>query len=114
MTRTPLILSLAITAAACNPEPEVIDTAGQETALASGIEALSLLGDTLRPPVQPENVREVYQARFEEAQDALVEAPEDADALIWMGRRTAYLGHYRDAIEIYSNAIARSKSRTVR
>ena len=31
----------------------------------------------------------------------------DADALIWVGRRTAYLGRYREAIDIFSDGIAR-------
>ena len=31
----------------------------------------------------------------------------DADALIWLGRRTAYLGRYREAIQIFSDGIAR-------
>ena len=34
-------------------------------------------------------------------------APDDADAWIWFGRRTAYLGHFRDAVEIYTRAIER-------
>lgn len=75
------------------------------SALPPGAEAISFLGDTLMPPEQPENVRAVYLERYAEAQDALVEAPEDADALIWMGRRTAYLGQYRAAIEVYTNAL---------
>ncbi len=31
----------------------------------------------------------------------------DADALIWVGRRTAYLGRYREAIELFSDGITR-------
>lgn len=97
---------LAAGLSACGAESDGSAEAPQTAmALPPGVEAISLLGDTLTAPEQPESVREVYMARFEEAQDALIEAPEDADALIWMGRRTAYLGHYRDAIEIYTNAI---------
>ncbi len=33
--------------------------------------------------------------------------PDDADALIWAGRRTAYIGRYREAIGIFSEGIAR-------
>lgn len=98
-----------LTAAACAPAdggdgaeaPETADT----PALPEGAEAISFLGDTLYPPEQSEAVREVYQARYAEAEDDLVENPEDVDAIIWMGRRTAYLGLYRDAIEIYSHGI---------
>ncbi len=33
------------------------------------------------------------------------EDPGDADRIIWLGRRTAYLGRFRDAIEIYTRGI---------
>jgi tetratricopeptide (TPR) repeat protein len=72
--------------------------------LPAGVEAISFLGDTLRAPELPGEVRAVYQARYEEAEEALRAAPDDADALIWMGRRTAYLGHYRNAIETFTHA----------
>lgn len=84
------------TPAASDPAPAV---------LPDGAEALSFLGDTLMQPEQSEEVRAVYLERYREAEDALVQAPEDVDALIWMGRRTAYLGLYRDAIDVYSHAI---------
>jgi tetratricopeptide (TPR) repeat protein len=95
-----------VLSAACGTEPDRAEVPIEPApVLPAGAEALSLLGDTLYRPDQPDEVRAVYQERLEEAQDALVEAPEDADALIWMGRRTAYLGYYRDAIDIFSNAI---------
>jgi tetratricopeptide (TPR) repeat protein len=37
---------------------------------------------------------------------AVAARPDDADALIWLGRRTAYLGRYREAVEIFSRGIA--------
>jgi tetratricopeptide (TPR) repeat protein len=70
-----------------------------------GAEAISLLGDTLMAPQIPAATQEVYQARYDEAEAALAASPDDADALIWMGRRTAYLGRYRSAIDIYTQAI---------
>ncbi|MEE8200709.1 MAG: tetratricopeptide repeat protein [Candidatus Acidoferrales bacterium] len=36
--------------------------------------------------------------------------PHDPEAIIWLGRRTAYLGRYREAIAIYSNGIQRYPS----
>jgi tetratricopeptide (TPR) repeat protein len=68
-------------------------------------EAVSLLGDALYRPELPDDVLAVYAERYEEAEDALAESPEDVDALIWMGRRTAYLGFHRDAIDIYTHAM---------
>ena len=70
-----------------------------------GAEAISLLGDTLVAPQQPADVRAVYLERYREAEEALSRAPEDVEALIWMGRRTAYLGRYREAIDIYTHAM---------
>lgn len=34
-------------------------------------------------------------------------SPDDPDALIWYGRRAAYLGNYDEAIDIYSTGIAK-------
>lgn len=31
--------------------------------------------------------------------------PNDADAIIWLGRRLAYLGYYRDAIDVFTEGI---------
>jgi tetratricopeptide (TPR) repeat protein len=68
-------------------------------------EAISLLGDTLYAPTLSEGVLENHTRLYQEAEARLAENPEDVDALIWMGRRTAYLGRYRDAIEIYTRAM---------
>ena len=70
-----------------------------------GAEALSFLGDTLFAPELRDDVREDRLARYRAAEDVLGADPDDADALIWMGRRTAYLGRYRDAIDIYTHAL---------
>ena len=68
-------------------------------------QAISFLGDTLTIPTLPPEVEADRMERFREAESALETDPEGADALIWMGRRTAYLGRYRDAIDIYSYAL---------
>ncbi len=43
--------------------------------------------------------------QYEEAKKTYNVNPDDIDAIIWYGRRTAYLGHYDDAISIYSEGI---------
>ena len=68
-------------------------------------QAVSLLGDTLLAPELPAEARDTYLSRYEEARSALGRTPEDADSLIWMGRRVAYLGHFREAIDIYTHAL---------
>jgi tetratricopeptide (TPR) repeat protein len=73
--------------------------------LPDGAQAISLLGDTLYPT---QAAAEVQQQREQELAEALAnhEAdPHDADALIWLGRREAYLGNYREAIRIYTDGI---------
>lgn len=72
----------------------------------SDVEAISLLGDTLRrPPLDA-----ARQAGFEEQLDsarAAWAADSSADALIWAGRRLGYLGRYREAIETFTRGIER-------
>jgi tetratricopeptide (TPR) repeat protein len=74
-------------------------------ALPDGAEAVSFMGDALYAPELSEGIRENHTRLYEEAEAALAESPEDVDALIWMGRRTAYLGRYRDALDIYTRAM---------
>ncbi|HYN20514.1 MAG TPA: tetratricopeptide repeat protein, partial [Thermoanaerobaculia bacterium] len=46
------------------------------------------------------------EAKLKAAQAEAAAHPADVDAQIWVGRRTAYLGRYREAIEIYTRALA--------
>ena len=100
-----LTLTLCASFGACGGDAAPESNAPASTSLPPDAEAISFLGDTLRAPTFPPEVLEVYQAKYAEAEDALVAAPDDVDALIWMGRRTAYLGQYRAAIDIYSHAL---------
>ena len=59
------------------------------------------------PTALPTAVRAEREAKLAEARAAVERSPDDADALIWLGRRTAYLGRYREAIEIFSRGIER-------
>ena len=68
---------------------------------------VSLLGDTLSPPLMPEDTRLTLAARHDAARAVLDEHPNDPEALIWLGRRTAYLGEYRAALAHFSDGIAR-------
>lgn len=45
--------------------------------------------------------------KYEMAKQEYTENPNDPDALIWYGRRAAYLGNYEEAIDIYSTGIER-------
>jgi tetratricopeptide (TPR) repeat protein len=48
---------------------------------------------------------EAALANYTAAKQAFETNPQDAEALNWSGRRTAYLGRYREAIAIYSDGI---------
>jgi tetratricopeptide (TPR) repeat protein len=50
-------------------------------------------------------VRERYEARLAEARRAWERTPADPDSIIWLGRRTAYLGRFREAIAIFTRGI---------
>jgi tetratricopeptide (TPR) repeat protein len=71
-------------------------------------EATSLLGQPLYAPVLAAEAARPMEARLEEARAAHARDPGSADAAIWHGRRAAYLGRYRDAIAIYTDAIRRN------
>ncbi len=57
------------------------------------------------PSELPPDVRQDRETKLDQARATYEANPSDADAIIWLGRRTAYLGGYRDAIAIYSEGI---------
>ena len=68
-------------------------------------EAFSLFGEPLfRAPLRPET-REKQEDLYAEALKDYRENPEDPDTIIWFGRRTAYLGRYRESVAIYSKGL---------
>jgi tetratricopeptide (TPR) repeat protein len=97
----PLAVSLAL---ACG-EPRAGDDPSAALSLPPGAQAISLLGDTLYAPELPPEVLADREAQLAEARADYEADPANADALIWYGRRTAYLGDYRTAIAIYSEGI---------
>ena len=58
------------------------------------------------PPVSPEAKQEMV-AKLKEAQAHYKANPNSADALIWVGRRHAYLGQFMVAIFTYTDGIKR-------
>lgn len=58
------------------------------------------------PPVLSEAARSSMEEKLATAKAGYELAPNSADALIWYGRRTAYLGHYSEAIEIYTRGLS--------
>lgn len=78
-----------------------------ERELPPGAEAWSLFGEPLSPPALDANTRRERERQLEEARKRFESSPEDPEAVIWLGRRTAYLGRYREAIAIFSRGIER-------
>ena len=70
------------------------------------VEATSLTGQPLFRPEPSAAAREKMEAQLDTAKRAWQHTPTNADSIIWLGRRTAYLGRFNDAIDIYTTGIA--------
>jgi tetratricopeptide (TPR) repeat protein len=90
--------------AACRQAP--VGTAPQ-TPLPAEAQGLSLLGEVLLPPPLAPEERERREAALLHAKTNLERAPDEADAWLWYGRRLAYLGRFREAIDHFTQGIER-------
>ncbi len=71
-----------------------------------GAQAMSLSGRPLAaPPPGTETL-----AKLEAAREAWEADPGNADALVWLGRWTAYAGDYREAIRVFTRGIRKFPS----
>lgn len=70
------------------------------------VEATSLAGAPLYRPEPQGAARERMETQLAEARRAHAHAPTNADSIIWLGRRTAYLGRFNEALELYTQGIA--------
>ena len=73
-------------------------------------EATSLLGKPLISPPIASETRARMEADLTAARAGLSQSPNDPAALIWVGRRTAYLGRYREAIKVFTEGVERFPS----
>ncbi len=67
----------------------------------------SLLGRPLTPPVIAPEAKSRMETQLATALATWEKDRDNADALIWVGRRTAYLGQYREALKIFTDGIVR-------
>ncbi|MBC6368714.1 hypothetical protein DDT91_18140 [Algoriphagus sp. AK58] len=81
---------------ACNPQKEQT-----ENLVKADSTLTTPLGKTFEIPAPSEKLL----TQYEEAKATFEANPEDVEAIIWYGRRTAYLGQYRQAIDIYSKGL---------
>jgi len=56
-------------------------------------------------PVLSEESKKELENKLAEAKENYAKDSSDADNIIWLGRRTAYLGNYREAIGIFTQGI---------
>lgn len=82
-------------------------TSGFARDTAPRAEAMSLLGTPLFAPRIADEPRAVMEQQLAAAREQYNRNPNDAEAIIWLGRRLAYLGYYRDAIEVFTEGIAK-------
>lgn len=95
-----------LASASADPTSDSVAPTGVGEAEAS-VEAVSLLGRPLqRAELSPDRRRD-FEARLAAAESVLAIRPDQVDSHIWVGRRLAYLGRYRDAIAVYTGAIGR-------
>jgi len=116
-----LVSVLAMGAASCADDPagdpagDPADEPGAAAAVPSATtvpgaeagepEVTSLLGRPLfRPEISDDRRREL-EADLNAARAEHEATPDDEDAIIWYGRRLAYLSRYRDAIDVYSRGL---------
>ncbi len=100
-----LLLAVSLLAACTTARREAPPRPEHE--LPPGAEAWSLFGEPLSPALLDAETKRDREARLAEARSRLDAEPENPDAHVWAGRRTAYLGRYRDAIALFSTAIAK-------
>lgn len=58
-------------------------------------------------PVLSSETKRLYDLKLADAFTEYTRKKEDADSTIWLGRRTAYMGNYKDAIRIYGKGLVR-------
>jgi tetratricopeptide (TPR) repeat protein len=77
-----------------------------QSALPPDAQARALDGTILyAPPIPAEELAKRNQ-QLAAAQDAYERSPQDADALVWYGRRLAYVGRFRESIDVFTKGIA--------
>ena len=76
-------------------------------ALPPGAEVFSLQGEALYPPPLAPEEQAKREAQLAEARAAYAAHPEDPLALIWVGRRLGYLSRFQEALDVFSEGVAK-------
>jgi tetratricopeptide (TPR) repeat protein len=90
-----LFLVAICTTAAAQTDPSILPD------VPDGVQAISLLGEELRSGEPGERLLDNLEA----ARADYDGDPDNADNIVWLGRRIAYTGDYRGAIEVFSEGV---------
>lgn len=100
-----VVLALAPALAAAQPLEPPLPPRAASSLPACGAEAVSLSGKALPSLPIAADRRPVLEANLARAAAEFAAQTDDADAILWLGRRTAYLNCFREAIAIFSRGI---------
>ena len=88
-----------------NSTPELSDGVFAFVANDDTLEATSLLQKPLYRSSIGADARAKMVSQAEDARQQWLKYPNAVDSYVWYGRRLAYLGRYRDAIEVYTKGL---------
>jgi tetratricopeptide (TPR) repeat protein len=103
-----VVAALVGVAFACGPKPAPVTTTAPVEAPAPApgpVPVISLLGEALPPVPLPPEIEASRQDALARARRAHAQAPEDLEAILWLGRRLAYVGRYHEAIDVYTEGL---------
>jgi tetratricopeptide (TPR) repeat protein len=61
-------------------------------------------------PILSPETKALYEQKLSEAEAVHLEKPNEADSIIWLGRRMAYLGRYKDAVRVFASGMVLFKN----
>lgn len=96
-----LALALPAWVSSCSTSPKIRDHTSENIA----VQAISLLGVPLVPPPLPPETEVEYRKNLLVAELRYRRAPHQIETITWLGRRSAYLGYYREAIEVFTRGL---------
>lgn len=100
------VLILSVLLCSCNSSNSKDGNPTEESTISiNTMQGTSLMGEKLISEQADPEKDSLSIANYLKARKEYNENPDDADAIIWFGRRTAYLGDYLKAIKIYSEGI---------
>lgn len=100
----PLVLSLAL--GACSASGELTEIADGLPRPEDRFQTVTFDGRPLFRPVLDDERGAELEDDLEEARARWRKHPEDEDAIVWYGRRLAYLGRYQEAVGVYTEGLA--------